>query len=70
MRRCVGKPLLGTPEVETAGDLVRQRRIVINEAFKVDSRYAAVVQQHPERWFTEAGLVFGDPSSRKRALCA
>ena len=62
--------LLGTSEVEMSREFVRQGRGVVDENLDVDARYAAVVQQHPERWFTGARLVLGDSGRGKRILCA
>jgi hypothetical protein len=45
--------LLGTPEIEITWKLGGQGRVIINKTFKVNSRYTAVGQQHPEGWFPD-----------------
>ena len=64
-----GKPLLGMPEIEITWKSVRQSRVVIDKAFEMDARYAAIIQQHPKRWLPDACLIFRDPGSRKHFLC-
>ena len=53
--------LFVTVEDKTSRQRVRQGGVVIDKRFNVDSRYATISQQHPERWFAGARLVFGNP---------
>jgi hypothetical protein len=70
VRRITEKRLLGTPEIEITWKFGGQSRVIIDKAFKVDARYAAVGQQHPEGWFPDTSLVLRYPGNRKQILCS
>jgi hypothetical protein len=53
VRRITDKPLLGTLEIKITGKFGGQSRVIIDKAFKMDSRYVTVSEQHPQRWLPD-----------------